>query len=122
MQETQGVQFADYLNLLQKAGEDTGLMDLENPLQVDILTHGSTQTIPIQSTETSAEILKPCSKADGRRDAVTGPVGAARDRVEAALGVSHGDEQSDGGDLPSRGAQPAAVNIVTCFRLLVLYW
>lgn len=32
-QETQGVQFADYLNLLQKAGEDTGLMDIDDPRQ-----------------------------------------------------------------------------------------
>ena len=33
LQETQGVQFADYLNLLQKAGEDASLMDIEDPRQ-----------------------------------------------------------------------------------------
>ena len=27
------MQFADYLNLLQKAGEDTSLMDIEDPRQ-----------------------------------------------------------------------------------------
>lgn len=33
VQETQGVQFADCLNLLQKAGEDAGLMDIDDPRQ-----------------------------------------------------------------------------------------
>jgi hypothetical protein len=33
MQETQGILFADFLNLLQKAGEDVGLMDIDNERQ-----------------------------------------------------------------------------------------
>jgi len=33
VQETQGIPFADFLNLLQKAGEDVGLMDIADERQ-----------------------------------------------------------------------------------------
>ena len=33
VQETQGILFADFLNLLQRAGEDVGLMDIDDERQ-----------------------------------------------------------------------------------------